>query len=207
MFGSVDQVDLYINAIKQNDCTFKLHIDGAYGGFFYPFTGVESKLDFSNPHVDSVTLDAHKMVQAPYGTGVFLARKGLIQHTNTKEASYVEGEDFTLIGSRSGANAIAVWMILMTYGWYGWCEKITVLLQRTNWLSDQLKELGISFFRNQSSNIITIKSEFLTPEIAKKYGLVPDNHHSPNWYKVIIMDHVTVERLIPLVKDLHELNA
>ena len=60
--------------------------------------------------------------QAPYGTGIFIARKGLIAYTNTA-AGYVEGDDFTLIGSRSGSNAVAVWMILMTNGPYGWQEK------------------------------------------------------------------------------------
>jgi len=49
--------------------------------------------------------------------GVFFwVRKGLIHYATTKEASYVEGEDCALIGSRSGANAIAIWMILSTYG-------------------------------------------------------------------------------------------
>jgi tyrosine decarboxylase/aspartate 1-decarboxylase len=70
------------------------------------------------------------MAQAPYGTGIFLIRKGLIQHTNTKQASYVEGEDFTLIGSRSGANAVAVWMILVKNGYFGWQEKIYILQKR-----------------------------------------------------------------------------
>ena len=112
MFGSVDNIDGFINQLQVGECPFKIHVDGAYGGFYYPFTDKESRLSFDNPFVSSVTLDAHKMAQAPYGTGIFLIRKGLIQHTNTKEASYVEGEDSTLIGSRSGANAIAVWMIL-----------------------------------------------------------------------------------------------
>ena len=53
------------------------------------------------------------MLQAPYGTGVYISRKGLIENVLTKEAEYVEGMDLTLCGSRSGANAIAVYMILL----------------------------------------------------------------------------------------------
>ena len=37
-------------------------------------------------------------------------------------------------------------------------------------------------------------------ELANKYGLVPDNHHAPNWDKIVIMDHVTIEKLMPLAK-------
>jgi glutamate/tyrosine decarboxylase-like PLP-dependent enzyme len=133
---------------------------------------------------------------------VFLCRKGLIHYANTKEASYVEGEDYTLIGSRSGANAVAIWMILMTYGPFGYNEKILILQNRTDWMCKQLDDLQIDYFRNPHCNIITIKAPFVSDSIAKKYGLVPDNHQAPNWYKIVIMEHVTTERLLPLVKEL-----
>ena len=116
----------------------------------------------------------------------------------------MEGEDFTLIGSRSGANAIAVWMILATYGPHGWYEKVLVLLNRTDWLCQEFDALGISYFRQAGSNIVTIKSAQVRPEIAVKYGLVPDNHHQPKWYKAVIMDHVTIEKLEPLVVDIQK---
>lgn len=206
MFGSVDNIELYTHQMDQHQCICKIHVDGAYGGFFYPFAAKEHKLDLSNPKVTSVTLDAHKMAQAPYGTGLFIIRKGFMHYAKTKEASYVEGEDFTLIGSRSGANAVAVWMILMTNGPYGWKEKILILLNRAEWVCNQLREQNIQFYRNPHSNIITIKSSFINPELANKYGLVPDNHHTPYWYKIVIMDHVTIEKLMPLVEELKVLN-
>lgn len=202
MFGSVDQIDLYIYVLEKHSCVYRIHVDGAFGGFFFPFSSEENKLAFSNSKVTSVTLDAHKMLQAPYGTGIFLIRKNYIGYANTKEASYVEGEDFTLIGSRSGANAIAVWMILMTYGPHGWHEKVLILLHRTDWLCSVLQKKGIEYYRQAGSNIVTIKSQHLTDELAKKYGLVPDNHKNPKWYKIVVMDHVTVEKLEPLVDEL-----
>jgi glutamate/tyrosine decarboxylase-like PLP-dependent enzyme len=37
------------------------HIDGAYGGFVYPFSNQEiSVINFSNPKISSITIDAHK---------------------------------------------------------------------------------------------------------------------------------------------------
>jgi tyrosine decarboxylase / aspartate 1-decarboxylase len=202
MFGSVDDVDLLTSTLKAHELEFKLHVDGAYGGFYFPFSQEHSRLTFQNRDISSFTLDAHKMAQAPYGTGIFLIRKGLIKHANTKEASYVEGEDFTLIGSRSGANAVAVWMILSTYGPHGWFEKILVLQRRTDWLCNELTKLGVEFYRNPHANIVTIKCEFLDNEIAKKFGLVPDNHRAPNWFKVVVMDHVSLDKLAELVKEM-----
>lgn len=202
MFGSVDNISAYTQTLKALSCPFKLHVDGAYGGFYYPFSKEESDLTFQNPDISSFTLDAHKMAQAPYGTGIFLVRKGLIQYVNTQEASYVEGEDFTLIGSRSGANAIAVWMILCKNGPFGWHEKIFILQKRTAWMCKQLDELNIEYYRQHSSNIITIKSKCIDAAVAQQFGLVPDNHHNPKWYKIVIMDHVTIEKLSLLVKAL-----
>lgn len=204
MFGSVDNPQLYVEAITAAGLPFKLHVDGAYGGFIYPFTGRENKLDYSNPHVSSVTLDAHKMVQAPYGTGIFTIRKGMMEYANTQSASYVEGEDYTLVGSRSGANAIAVWMILMTYGRIGWEAKMAELLKRTNWLCARLDEMQVGYYRNPRANIVTVRAGSVPVDLALRYGLVPDNHSRPQWYKIVVMDHVTIQSMEPLVNELKQ---
>jgi len=203
MFGSVDDVEMMAKALSKETKGFKIHVDGAYGGFVYPFSCKHTKLDFSNPEVSSITLDAHKMVQAPFGTGIFMARKGLMKYVYTEEAQYVQGLDATLIGSRSGANAIAVWMILMSYGPHGWFEKIHILQYRTNWLCEQLKAKGIVYFRQPYSNQVAIESRFLTKELVEKFGLVPDTHGgNPQWYKIVVMEHVTIDVLEPFIKEL-----
>ena len=203
MFGSVDDIEMMTDILSSKNVNYKVHVDGAYGGFVYPFSCKNSKLDFANPEISSVTLDAHKMVQAPFGTGIFLARKGLMNYVYTEEAQYVQGLDATLIGSRSGANAIAVWMILMSYGPNGWYEKIHILQYRTDWLCGKLQEKKISYFRQPYSNQVAIESRFLSSEIVGKYGLVPDTHTGmPGWYKIVVMEHVTVDELAPLVAEL-----
>lgn len=202
MFGSVDDIEVLSEVIRAKNLKFCLHVDGAYGGFFYPFSNKEHQLNFTNPLVTSVTLDAHKMVQAPYGTGVFIIRKGWMQWANTREASYVEGEDTTLIGSRSGANAVAIWMILSTYGPYGWKEKILILLHRAEWMAAQLRLKEMEFYREQFSNIITIRASHIPHELAEKYALVPDNHRKPEWYKIVVMEHVNIEKLMALLEEL-----
>jgi len=205
MFGSVDNPDLYAEILNKHNVPFNIHIDGAFGGFIYPISNKQSTINFENPNISSITIDAHKMLQAPYGTGVFLCRKGLIENVLTKEAQYVDGMDLTLSGSRSGANAIAVWMILFSYGYYGWFEKINTLLLRTEWFCKELDALNIGYFRDPSMNIVTLKSEFVPKELAHKFGLVPDTHDGENsWYKVIIMDHVEIDDLLKFVEELKE---
>ncbi|MBS1773179.1 MAG: aspartate aminotransferase family protein [Bacteroidetes bacterium] len=202
MFGSVDDPSVYANCLIRHEVQFKLHVDGAFGGFVYPVSRAGNSINFSNKHVSSITLDAHKMLQAPYGTGIFIVRKGLMEYVYTKEADYVNGMDITLSGSRSGTNAIAIWMILMTYGPHGWFEKINKLLYRTDWLCKQLDGLGIEYYRNPSMNIVTIKAQYVQPEVVHKFGLVPDSHQGQaNWYKIVVMDHVQVEHLHEFIEE------
>jgi glutamate/tyrosine decarboxylase-like PLP-dependent enzyme len=208
MFGSVDNPDMFAEILTKHNVEFKIHIDGAFGGFIYPISNKKSTINFQNPHISSITIDAHKMLQAPYGTGVFLCRKGLIENVLTKEAQYVDGMDLTIVGSRSGANAIAVWMILFSYGYYGWFEKINTLLLRTEWFCKQLNKLNIEYFRGKYMNIVTIKSKYVPESLALKYGLVPDTHDGiNNWYKVIMMDHVEIDDLLKFVNELKEVKA
>lgn len=203
MFGSVDDISMMTDVLSGQKLNYRIHVDGAYGGFVYPFSCQGHKLDFANKDVTSITLDAHKMVQAPFGTGIFLCKKGLLDYVYTEEAQYVKGLDATLIGSRSGANAVAVWMILMSYGPHGWFEKIHLLQYRTDWLCDELTKKGIGFFRQPFSNQVAIESEYVSSEIAEKYGLIPDAHNgNPNWYKIVVMEHVTIDIMDPFVNEL-----
>lgn len=203
MFGSVDDPKVFTEILKEYQLPFRLHVDGAYGGFVYPFGEFENEINFTNPDISSLTIDAHKMLQAPYGTGIFICRKGLIENVLTSEAKYVEGMDLTLCGSRSGANAVAVWVILTTYGPHKWYEKISVIKMRTNWLCKQLDQLGITYFREPEMNIVTLRSECVPEPIAHKYNLVPQSHDESNqWYKIVLMDHVEIEHLKDFIQDL-----
>ncbi len=190
MFGSVDEVDLILPVVKAYFSDYFVHVDAAFGGFIYPFTCPEVRADFRNAEISSITIDGHKMLQAPYGTGIFLCRKGLMAYTRTEEASYVQGTDFTLCGSRSGANAVAMWMILMTHGSEGWKYMMQKLIDRTDSICDALDELGIRYYRNPYMNIVTIAADQMPVSLAQKYHLVADDFQQPTWWKIVAMMHV-----------------
>ena len=203
MFGSVDDPNLLADTLDASGLGYKIHVDAAFGGFIYPFSNQQNNFNFTNPRLSSFTMDAHKMLQAPYGTGIFLIRKGLMQYTLTEEAGYVHGKDYTLVGSRSGANAIAVWMILSIYGSNGWQKRIQSLIERTDRLTLTLDELGIKYFRHTALNIVTIYAQHVPTELAEKYMLVPERHDGKNdWWKIVVMEHVTDELLDLFLNDL-----
>ncbi len=191
MFGSVDDIDKITDLLNLLKLNYKLHVDAAYGGFIFPFTSQNHQFSFRNPNITSFSIDGHKLLQAPYGTGIFLIRKEYLKYVCTNEAGYVKGKDYTLCGSRSGANAIGVWMILRTHGSNGWSVKMNELIDKTTRICEGLNEMGVAFFRNPELNIIAIKGNYVSSHLAKKYHLVPDSHDKkPKWYKIVVMPHV-----------------
>jgi tyrosine decarboxylase/aspartate 1-decarboxylase len=191
MFGSIDDPGKMTAFLEKNEIPYKLHVDAAFGGFIYPFTNSLSKFTFKTQCINSFTIDGHKMLQAPYGTGIFLIRKGYIHHVNTEDAQYIPEGDYTLCGSRSGANAVAVWMILRSYGSEGWRHKVEKLYDRTNDLCVRLQKAGIKFYHNPFMNIVAVKATDVSSRLATKYHLVADSYHAaPKWYKIVVMTHV-----------------
>lgn len=192
MFGSVDDITQATAVMDGTGVEYRVHVDGAYGGFIYPFTTSDENMTFKNPRINSFSLDAHKLVQSPYGTGICLVRKGMIQYALTNEARYVKGKDYTLVGSRSGANAIAVWMILMTHGAAGWKAKIQKLIDRTDRICENLDERGIRYYRHPDMNIVSIRAEEISANLAEQFLLIPDSHgQNAHWRKIVVMEHVT----------------
>ncbi len=190
MFGSVDDPDEIGEVFEKMELPYKLHVDGAFGGFIYPFTDPSSKLHFGNKRVNSMTVDAHKMLMAPYGTGVFMIRKDWMHYAATTEASYVQGLDYTMVGSRSGAQAVSIWMILMTHGPRGWKNTMERLVIETDKLCAALDDMGITYFRHPSLNIVSMHAGQVPKKIPQKYRLVSDNFGAePKWWKIVVMQH------------------
>lgn len=203
MFGSVDDINAVTNYFNLLHLNYKLHIDGAYGGFIYPFTNNESVFNFKNPDVSSISIDGHKMLQAPYGTGILLIRKNYMPYVCNDNATYVNGKDYTLVGSRSGANAICIWMILHAHGSEGWTKKMHELVDTTSDFCAALSEMEVEYYRNPHLNIVAIKSKYISPELAKKFVLVPDTHEgTPQWYKIVVMPHVHQKALSQFLTEL-----
>ena len=74
---------------------------------------------------------------------------------------------------------------------------------RTEWLCEQLDALNMKYFREPFMNIVTIQAGYITPELVKKFDLVPQKHDDTNqWYKIVIMDHVEIDHLMTFITDL-----
>jgi len=143
--GAVDPLDAIADVAEREGLWF--HVDGAYGGFFQltergrdAFRGIE--------RADSITLDPHKCMFLPYGTGALLARDGArLRAAHTATGDYLRDitfdDDLPNFGEYSAEftrsfRGIRVWLPLVVHGVAAFREALDEKLDLARWLHDDL---------------------------------------------------------------------
>ncbi|HQT91270.1 MAG TPA: pyridoxal-dependent decarboxylase, partial [Candidatus Kryptobacter bacterium] len=180
MLGSVDDIpgiNGLMGKLKQQypEKNFHFHVDAAHGGLLIPFYRHLPSIGFTNEHVDSITIDPHKMGGVAFGCGAILARKGYFDWL-TSNCPYVPGGSCTVSGSRSGSVAVSAYANFRHRGKEG-LEKFACNLQRlTGETRDKLLSLGLELF-SSDLNVIAVKSKF--PEQISRHFIVHKDPRLP----------------------------
>lgn len=182
--GLVDPIDrvtmkLEQLQIKKINLGIYHHVDAAYGGLILPFSNSEVAFDFRNKNVHSMTIDPHKMGLQPYGSGVFLCRKGLLE--NVAIDAHRSGViDETIIGSRGGFYAAALWTTLFSLGRKGFEKMVGNCIKLTDTFIGEIRAIDneVDIIRHPDMNVFAISlntnQNRLPTEMEQKYRLVPN---------------------------------
>jgi aromatic-L-amino-acid decarboxylase len=147
-----------------------LHADAAYGGFFYltkrgrtALAGIE--------RADSITLDPHKAMFMPYGTGALLVREGNIMHaahTTADAANYlqdlataesVDSSDYSAELTRP-FRGLKIWLAVQLHGMRAFREALEEKMELTRVLHDGLRAIpGIEIPWEPSLTIVAFRLE------------------------------------------------
>lgn len=145
VMGSIDPVSV-INDFVQceqrslSSVHFYIHVDAAFGGFTVPFVSPNTKFGFDLPHVMSVAIDADKMGQLPYPSGIFLCRKNL-QKFVSRPALCVRGhEDDTFSGSRTSLAPVLAWYQFQNQGIEGQRQYVQQCIEARDRLQNLITE-------------------------------------------------------------------
>jgi len=121
--GAVDPIDAIADLCASESVWH--HIDGAYGAFFYLCDGTKPALR-GLPRADSLTLDPHKGMFLPYGTGALLVRDGAaLRAAHEATAAYLPSmphpQDFYDPSQHGpelsrGFPGLRVWLCIKLYG-------------------------------------------------------------------------------------------
>lgn len=115
--GSVDPLPEILKLREK--CGFRVHVDGAYGGYFVLVSNLEEKTaeKFSRiTEVDSIVIDPHKHGLQPYGCGCVLFRDPALGRLYKHDSpfTYFSSKELhlgeiSMECSRPGAAAAALW--------------------------------------------------------------------------------------------------
>ena len=115
--GLLEPLDKIVELKNKYD--FRIHVDGAYGGYFILAENLSEnskKIMNSLPFADSITIDPHKHGLQPYGCGCILFKDPNVGkfYKHDSPYTYFSSNDMhlgeiTLECSRPGASAVALW--------------------------------------------------------------------------------------------------
>ena len=115
--GSVDPLDQILTL--QQKYGFRIHVDGAYGGYFTLAGNLQSaarRAYDAIPSADSIVVDPHKHGLQPYGCGCVLFRDPSVGRFYKHDSPYtyftsggLHLGEVSLECSRAGASAVALW--------------------------------------------------------------------------------------------------
>jgi aromatic-L-amino-acid decarboxylase len=119
--GAVDPLDAVADLAAREKMWH--HVDGAYGGFFHMVPALRPLLG-GLPRADSLTLDPHKGLFMPYGTGALLVRDGeALRALHSSTAGYLpdnqnEFYDPAQYGPElsRGFPGLRIWLTLKFFG-------------------------------------------------------------------------------------------
>ncbi len=146
--GAVDPLDALADVCAQEGLW--LHVDAAYGGFFCLTTRGKGTLR-GIERADSVTLDPHKGLFLPYGTGALVVRDlKKLRAAHAVTASYLpapqedpDAWDFADLGPELSRDfrGLRVWLPLKLHGAKVFREALDEKLDLTRQLSDAVRLL------------------------------------------------------------------
>ncbi|AHG03160.1 L-tyrosine decarboxylase [Halobacterium sp. DL1] len=138
-FGRVDPIPALGEVAT--DVGANLHVDAAWGGFVLPFT--DHDWSFADAPVDTMTIDPHKMGQAPIPSGGFLARDPETLDALSIRTPYLESETQpTLGGTRSGAGVAGAHAALEALWPAGYREQYERSMANAEFLAAELEGRG-----------------------------------------------------------------
>lgn len=203
--GGVDNQDA-LNAVlaKHPDIVVYRHVDAALFGGYLPYTDFRDAVNRKVHPFDSIAVSGHKFYGMDEPAGIFLTTMEVKENQNPYNVSYLDGSMPMINCSRSALSPLKLWYIIKRVGLEGFTEQANGMLERAAWLKEQLDEMGWPAWLEPMSNTVYFKRP--AEAIAKKYDLAPDHDDKlgGDLSHIVVMQHVTKERLQNFLDDLAE---
>ncbi|MBK5255612.1 MAG: aminotransferase class V-fold PLP-dependent enzyme [Vicinamibacteria bacterium] len=144
--GAIDEIPRLVSIGRSH--SMWVHADAAYGGFFR-LAGAGPGLMPEIEECDSITLDPHKGMFLPYGTGCLLVRDPEnLKRAHSMDAEYLhdvrasDSPNFSDLSPELSRDfrGLRIWLPLVLHGVNAFRDAIEEKLMLTRWAYDRLRE-------------------------------------------------------------------
>jgi len=147
-------------------------LDAAINGLVLPFTG-SGFFPLKIPGINLITLDFHKTGMCPIPSGMIIYQGNFKKYISQKVA-YLDQDDATVSGSRSGISAVACLAVVKRLGKDGFKKLINRAFIKKNMLIEFLKTLDLDieiFNEKRSLAIALVCKKSLPGKIVDRLGI------------------------------------
>ena len=201
--GAIDD-QAALNAVleKKKPVAVYRHLDAALFGGYLPFTDKKDLVDRNVQPFDSIAVSGHKFLGLDEPAGLFLTTRDVLNKQTGFDVPYLNAEMPMINCSRSALAPLKLWWLIRHDGDKIWNEQATTMLETAAWLGQQLEQIGYPYYVGEASNTVYMKRP--PADIVKKYDLAMDYDErlGGELAHVIIMQHVSKEKLQMLIDDL-----
>jgi tyrosine decarboxylase/aspartate 1-decarboxylase len=207
-FGQIDPIE-ELSALACERDLFLL-VDAAFGGFVIPFLEKHYEFDFALDGVSAISVDPHKMGLSTLGAGCLLFRDPTFLDELVVATPYLSTkQQYSLVGTRSGASTAATYAVLKCLGREGLQEIVHECMRLTGLLIHGTKRLGIFPIIEPVMNVVTLKLpeddlERVKKTLEERRWRVSITR-SPRALRLVIMPHVDEETIQYFLEDLEDI--
>ena len=184
--GTIDPLQQVASLCKLHSAWY--HIDAAYGGFFC-FTEAGKKKLAGIQLADSITLDPHKGLFLPYGTGAIIVKNSdVLKNTFSHQADYIPEKvqeqtlwDFSELSLEltRPSRGLAIWLPFKMYGVQAFRQTLREKLNLANYFCEQLlldsrwkvdahPELSLTVFKYINADLSKDQLNLINRQIIEK---------------------------------------
>jgi len=159
-----------------------------------------------------MTIDPHKMGLAPIPTGGIIFRdRSYLESISTETPYLTDKEQFTIVGTRTGASTAATWALLKYFGKEGYCKIAKGCIEVTEYLAEGIKKSGFNLMVEPQLNLVAFDSneieiDTIVDELKEKGWAVSVSSY-PRAIRIVVMPHVKMEHVKEFIDDLSEIHA
>ena len=201
--GAIDDQKA-LNAVLAGhpEMTVYRHVDAALFGGYLPFTKYRDMVNHETLNYQSIAISGHKFFGMDEPAGLLLTTREVYDNQTPFNIAYLN-ENMKMINcSRSATSALKFWWLINRVGEQRWKAQAEQILENTDYLKKGFDSIGWPSWVNEYSNTIFFKRP--SEELVKKYFLAGnyDERFGGDLCHVVVMQHVTKERIDAFIKEL-----